>query len=179
MALLRIFGPTLVTRKGTSVTPPPSKFGARAGFTGPQTPQARGGPGHRAASLPSPWPRRRPGPSPGRSRAAPDRCRSVLLPRNVAPAGARLREPGPLARPSHPAIVPLDPGCHLGRDTAAAVERAGFTIHRAELFDPFPRWVLARPMLGAIAAPRWEVRPHAVGRMQRQHQRNLKGCSWR
>src|SRR5262249_25179360 len=68
-------------------------------------------------------------------------------------AGAGLREPGPLAGPSPPAMVQPDPGCHLGRDTAAAVERAGFTIHRAELFDPFPRWVLARPMLGAIAAP--------------------------
>jgi ubiquinone/menaquinone biosynthesis C-methylase UbiE len=47
----------------------------------------------------------------------------------------------------------LVPGCHLGRDTAAAVERAGFTIQRAELFDPFPRWVPARPMLQAIAVP--------------------------
>src|SRR5262249_59766953 len=68
-------------------------------------------------------------------------------------AGARLRERGPRAGPSRPAMVQPDPGCHLGRDTAAAVERAGFTIHRAELFDPFPRWVLARPMLEAIAAP--------------------------
>ncbi len=47
----------------------------------------------------------------------------------------------------------LNAGCHLGRDTAAAVERAGFTIQRSELFDPFPRWVPARPMLQAIAAP--------------------------
>jgi SAM-dependent methyltransferase len=47
----------------------------------------------------------------------------------------------------------LIPGCHLGRDTAAAIERAGFTIHEAELFDPFPRWVPARPMLQAIAVP--------------------------
>src|SRR5262249_59057655 len=47
----------------------------------------------------------------------------------------------------------LVPGCHLGRDTAAAVERAGFTIQRAELFDPFPRWVPARPMLQALAVP--------------------------
>jgi hypothetical protein len=82
--------------------------------------------------------------------------RSSVQPRPAPPAkpaGARLREPGPLAGPSHPAMVPPDPGCHLGRDTAAAVERAGFTIHRAELFDPFPHWVLARPMPGAIAAP--------------------------
>jgi SAM-dependent methyltransferase len=41
----------------------------------------------------------------------------------------------------------LIPGCHLGRDTAAAIERAGFTIQQSELFDPFPRWVPARPML--------------------------------
>ncbi|MGH3254282.1 MAG: class I SAM-dependent methyltransferase [Streptosporangiaceae bacterium] len=47
----------------------------------------------------------------------------------------------------------LIPGCHLGRDTAAAIERAGFTIQRSELFDPFPRWVPARPMLQAIATP--------------------------
>ncbi len=47
----------------------------------------------------------------------------------------------------------LNPGCHLGRDTAAAIERAGFTIQRSELFDPFPRWVPARPLLQATAAP--------------------------
>ena len=56
----------------------------------------------------------------------------------------------------------LIPGCHLGRDIAAAVERAGFTIQRSELFDPFPRWVPARPMLQAIAVPRPDIRPHAV-----------------
>lgn len=47
----------------------------------------------------------------------------------------------------------LIPGCHLGRDTAAAVEGAGFTLQRAELFDPFPGWVPSRPMLAAVAAP--------------------------
>jgi len=47
----------------------------------------------------------------------------------------------------------LNPGCHLGRDTAAAIERAAFTIQRAEVFDPFPRWVPARPPLQAIAVP--------------------------
>jgi ubiquinone/menaquinone biosynthesis C-methylase UbiE len=47
----------------------------------------------------------------------------------------------------------VNAGCHLGRDTAAAIERAGFTIEQAEYFDPFPRWVPARPMLQAVAAP--------------------------
>lgn len=47
----------------------------------------------------------------------------------------------------------LSAGCHLGRDTRAAVERAGFMIQRAELFDPFPSWVLARPLLEAVAVP--------------------------
>lgn len=45
----------------------------------------------------------------------------------------------------------LNAGCHLGRDTAAAIERAGFTIERAEYFDDFPRLVPARPLLEAVA----------------------------
>lgn len=45
----------------------------------------------------------------------------------------------------------LNPGCHLGRDTAATIQRAGFTLEQAETFDPFPRWVPARPLLAAIA----------------------------
>ena len=44
-------------------------------------------------------------------------------------------------------------GCHPNRDTAAAVERAGFSIGRVEIFDPLPRWVPARPMLAAVASP--------------------------
>ena len=47
----------------------------------------------------------------------------------------------------------LNPGCHPGRDTATAIERAGFTIERAEVFDRFPRWVLARPLLQTVALP--------------------------
>jgi len=47
----------------------------------------------------------------------------------------------------------LNAGCHLGRDIVSAVERAGFTIERTETFDPLPRWVPARPLLEAIAAP--------------------------
>ncbi len=48
----------------------------------------------------------------------------------------------------------LNAGCHLNRDIAAAIERAGFTIEKAESVDPFPRWVPARPLLEAIAVPR-------------------------
>ncbi len=44
-------------------------------------------------------------------------------------------------------------GCHPNRDTAAAIERAGFTFERIERFDPFPRWVPTRPMLEAVARP--------------------------
>jgi ubiquinone/menaquinone biosynthesis C-methylase UbiE len=44
-------------------------------------------------------------------------------------------------------------GCHPNRDTAATIERAGFTFERIERFDPFPRWVPTRPMLEAVASP--------------------------
>ena len=44
-------------------------------------------------------------------------------------------------------------GCHPNRDTAATIERAGFRFERAERFDPFPRWVPARPMFEAVASP--------------------------
>ena len=44
-------------------------------------------------------------------------------------------------------------GCHPNRDTAATIARAGFRLERLEHFDPFPRWVPARPMIEAIAAP--------------------------
>jgi ubiquinone/menaquinone biosynthesis C-methylase UbiE len=44
-------------------------------------------------------------------------------------------------------------GCHPNRDTAATIERAGFTLERIERFDPFPAWVPTRPMLQAVAAP--------------------------
>jgi ubiquinone/menaquinone biosynthesis C-methylase UbiE len=90
----------------------------------------------------------------------PDRALSEA--RRVLRPGGRLivlehvRGSGSLARWQDrltPLWSRLIPGCHLGRDTAAAVEQAGFTIERAELFDPFPRWVPARPMLEAIAVP--------------------------
>jgi ubiquinone/menaquinone biosynthesis C-methylase UbiE len=47
----------------------------------------------------------------------------------------------------------VNAGCHPGRDTAAAVERAGFAIERAEYFDEFPRLVPTRPLLEAVARP--------------------------
>jgi SAM-dependent methyltransferase len=90
----------------------------------------------------------------------PDRALSEA--RRVLRPGGRLivlehvRGTGSLARWQDrltPLWSRLIPGCHLGRDTSAAVERAGFTIERADLFDPFPRWVPARPMLEAIAVP--------------------------
>ena len=91
-----------------------------------------------------------------------DPDRALAEARRVLRPGGRLivlehvRGSGSLARWQDrltPLWSRLIPGCHLGRDTAAAVERAGFTIHRAELFDPFPRWIPSRPMLEAIAAP--------------------------
>lgn len=91
-------------------------------------------------------------------------ARRVLRPggRAVGRSGGRLiflehvRGSGSLARWQDrltPLWSTLNPGCHPGRDTAAAIERAGFTIERAEVFDPFPRWVLARPLLQAVALP--------------------------
>ncbi len=44
-------------------------------------------------------------------------------------------------------------GCHPNRDTAAAIERAGFSFERTERFNPFPRLLPSRPMLEAVASP--------------------------
>jgi ubiquinone/menaquinone biosynthesis C-methylase UbiE len=92
--------------------------------------------------------------------ASPDRAlaeaRRVLRPTGCLVVLEHVRGSGPLARWQDrmtPVWARVNAGCHLGRDTAAAVQRAGFTIDQAEVFDPFPSWVLARPMLAAVARP--------------------------
>ena len=42
-------------------------------------------------------------------------------------------------------------GCHPNREIQPAIRKAGFTVEHAQLFDPFPRWVPARPWLQATA----------------------------
>lgn len=46
----------------------------------------------------------------------------------------------------------LAAGCEPNRDIATAIENAGFVISQTEVFDPFPRWIPARPMLEAVAS---------------------------
>lgn len=81
-------------------------------------------------------------------------ARRVLRPSGRLVLLEHVRSDGALAR-WQDRLTPLwsrvAAGCQLGRDTAAAVKRAGFTVERAELFDPFPWWVAARPLLEAVA----------------------------
>jgi ubiquinone/menaquinone biosynthesis C-methylase UbiE len=91
---------------------------------------------------------------------SPDRAlaeaRRVLRPAGRLIILEHVRGTGALARWQDrltPVWSRINAGCHLGRDTAAAVERAGFTFVRAEYSDPFPRWVPARPLLEAVARP--------------------------
>lgn len=44
-------------------------------------------------------------------------------------------------------------GCHLNRDTRAAVERAGFTLTSFEPVQEMPSWVPISSMIQAIATP--------------------------
>lgn len=81
-------------------------------------------------------------------------ARRVLRPSGCLVVLEHVRGEGRLAR-WQDRVTPLwsrvNAGCHLGRDTGAAIERAGFTFVRAEYFDPYPRWVLSRPLLEAVA----------------------------
>jgi ubiquinone/menaquinone biosynthesis C-methylase UbiE len=81
-------------------------------------------------------------------------ARRVLKPGGTLAALEHVRGTGDLARWQDritPLWARLIAGCHPNRDTESAIQNAGFTIHEAELFDPFPRWVPARPMLQAAA----------------------------
>jgi ubiquinone/menaquinone biosynthesis C-methylase UbiE len=91
---------------------------------------------------------------------SPDRAlaeaRRVLRPSGRLIVLEHVRGVGTLARWQDrltPLWSLLNAGCHPGRDTSAAIERAGFTFERAEYFDPYPRLVPARPMLEAVARP--------------------------
>lgn len=44
-------------------------------------------------------------------------------------------------------------GCHPNRDIETAISRAGFRTEQVQRFDPFPRWVPARPWLKLTATP--------------------------
>ncbi|HEV2089398.1 MAG TPA: methyltransferase domain-containing protein [Cryptosporangiaceae bacterium] len=44
-------------------------------------------------------------------------------------------------------------GCHPGRDTRAAVVRAGFAFVEVEEFQPMPRWIPVSPWLCGVAEP--------------------------
>jgi len=92
--------------------------------------------------------------------ASPDRAlaeaRRVLRPSGRLIVLEHVRGTGTLAR-WQDRVTPLwsllNAGCHPGRDTAEAIQRAGFTFERAEYSDPYPRLVPARPILEAVARP--------------------------
>lgn len=93
-------------------------------------------------------------------------ARRVLRPSGQLIVLEHIRGGGGLAR-WQDRFTPLwslvNAGCQLGRETGAAIERAGFSMDNAEYFDPYPRWVLARPMLEAVARPAAAAPRRAAG----------------
>jgi ubiquinone/menaquinone biosynthesis C-methylase UbiE len=83
-------------------------------------------------------------------------ARRVLRPSGRLVVLEHVRGSGRLARWQDrltPVWSRLNAGCQLGRDTAAAIERAGFAVEHMEYYDPYPRLVPARPLLQAVAVP--------------------------
>jgi len=90
--------------------------------------------------------------------ADPDRAlaeaRRVLRPDGRLMVLEHVRGTGGLAR-WQDRVTPLwnrlAAGCHPGRDTRAAVERAGFRFVEVEEFKPIPRWIPVSPWLQGVA----------------------------
>lgn len=70
----------------------------------------------------------------------------VLLEHVLAPDGLARWQ-----RRIQPGWYHLAAGCHLDRDTAAAVEHAGFTFSSLEHLRELPRWMPISPMIQAVA----------------------------
>lgn len=82
--------------------------------------------------------------------------RRVLKPSGCLIVLEHVRGSGALARWQDrvdPLWTRLVAGCHLNRDTFAAIERSGFAWDSYENFTPLPRWVLTSAMLQGVASP--------------------------